>query len=498
MINQRNQFVDIMRGIAMLLVVLGHTMTGCTVGAEESFLFNIVWSLQMPLFILISGYVTRYSRGIADGKGLWKYVKRRTIAYLLPWAVWSFVVRGIIFGETNFLNVKWLLWHMDSGYWFLATIWTISMIFGVSTIVARKAAKGSETRQQAFTLIMYVIGMAAMTGIGFVAGLSFFAIKLTLYYMPFYFAGYLYGQYRDKILETRWGKTTVDVVVAVCLAVWLFIMTRFHLYALPDSGVAIILRAASSITGCVAVCGLCKGLFDIAPKPLGGGYSEDRNSGHRHIPDSRLSADTVQGGGHALLSDSLGQNASVEQSDHNNGFSGSDHFVIGTEQIDQNGNTGEVASKSLVGGGTTPLVRSSFSGNLSHPLPVTEPAENDGNAYDGKHTGNGVNNQQLRDHGDAYSVVSQTVEHQQGAEVGSVWKQRVGRGFLWAGKKSLEIYMVHGLLLDVLMPESKPIFPSIVGYGLIAGNFAITILLCAVVISLISQSNFLKKILGMK
>ena len=61
MAKNRNQFVDIMRGIAMLLVVLGHTMTGCTTGAEKSFLFNIVWSLQMPLFILISGYVTRYT-----------------------------------------------------------------------------------------------------------------------------------------------------------------------------------------------------------------------------------------------------------------------------------------------------------------------------------------------------------------------------------------------------------------------------------------------------
>ncbi len=42
MAEERNQFVDIMRGIAMLLVVLGHTMTGCTTGAEESILFNIV------------------------------------------------------------------------------------------------------------------------------------------------------------------------------------------------------------------------------------------------------------------------------------------------------------------------------------------------------------------------------------------------------------------------------------------------------------------------
>ena len=62
----RNQFVDIMRGIAMLLVVLGHTMTGCTADSQKSFLFNIIWSLQMPLFILISGYVTKYSRPISD------------------------------------------------------------------------------------------------------------------------------------------------------------------------------------------------------------------------------------------------------------------------------------------------------------------------------------------------------------------------------------------------------------------------------------------------
>ena len=267
----RNQFVDIMRGIAMLLVVLGHTMTGCTTDAETSFLFNIVWSLQMPLFILISGYVTRYSRDIQDVAGLWKFVKRRTIAYLLPWLVWSLLVRGIIFGEGNFLNVKWLLWHMDSGYWFLATIWTISMIFGLSNFLARKIAKESGIKRQLFILAFYLVGLAVLAAIGLVAGLSFFAIKLTLYYMPFYFAGYLYGQYRDWIMEIKWSKTAVDIVIAVCLAIWLFIMTRYHLYALPDNGMAIALRALSSIAGCIAVCGLCNGLFAMTSKNLVGG-----------------------------------------------------------------------------------------------------------------------------------------------------------------------------------------------------------------------------------
>lgn len=43
---ERNSHVDIIRGIAILLVVLGHTMTGSTLNSQDSFLFNIVWSLQ--------------------------------------------------------------------------------------------------------------------------------------------------------------------------------------------------------------------------------------------------------------------------------------------------------------------------------------------------------------------------------------------------------------------------------------------------------------------
>lgn len=271
-IKSRNQTVDILRGIAMLLVVLGHTMTGCTIGAEESFLFNIVWSLQMPLFVLISGYVTKYSRNIEDASGLWKYVKKRTVAYMLPWLVWSLLVRGVILGQYNFLNIKWLLWHMDTGYWFLATIWTISMIFGLSTFFAGKLSKGKEIKNKIFTLLFYVIGMAGLAAVGLVLGLSFFAIKLTLYYMPFYFAGYLYGQYRERILNTKWGKQAVDAVVAVCFVTWLAIMTRYYIYALPDSVMAIALRIISSMSGCIAVCGLCKGLFsNVSARSVGGG-----------------------------------------------------------------------------------------------------------------------------------------------------------------------------------------------------------------------------------
>lgn len=336
----RNQFVDIMRGIAMLLVVLGHTMTGCTVDSQKSFLFNIIWSLQMPLFILISGFVTKYSRPISDGKGLWKYVKRRTVAYMLPWAVWSFLVRGIIFGEDGFLNVKHLLWNMDSGYWFLATIWTISMIFGIASFIAERLSKENLQKKQIVLLGFYLVGMVLLVGIGAILGLSFFAIKLTLYYMPFYYAGFLYGQFDDRMKESDTGKKIIDSVVAICFGVWLFIILRFSLYEMSDDGFAIILRAATSLAGCIAVCGLCRGIF----------------------------------------------------------------------------------SSKIRGGGT----------------------------------------------------------------------------LAWVGEHSLEVYLTHGLLLNIFKSSVAIQFSSIEGYLLTAGNFTLTVGLCAVVIRLLDQNAVLKKVLNIR
>ena len=411
----RNQFVDIMRGIAMLLVVLGHTMTGCTVDSQKSFLFNIIWSLQMPLFILISGFVTKYSRPISDGKGLWKYVKRRTVAYMLPWAVWSFLVRGIIFGEDGFLNVKHLLWNMDSGYWFLATIWTISMIFGIASFIAERVSKENLLKKQIVLLGCYLVGMVLLVGIGAILGLSFFAIKLTLYYMPFYYAGFLYGQFDDRMKESEIGKKMLDSVVAICFVVWLFVILRFPLYEMSDGGFAIILRPVTSMAGCIAVCGLCRGFF---PSKIRGGYF------------------------------CMGRRALV----------GSVSHALSASQLDQVGQSAD----SVQSGGAEP--------------------------------GSG----QLCDYGSTYCDGNSDDEPKCRAELCINRKEKVREFFLWAGKQSLEIYMMHGLLLNIFKSSVAIQFSSIEGYLLTAGNFALTVGLCAVVIRLLDQNAVLKKVLNIR
>ena len=251
----RNSSVDIIRGFAMLLVVLGHTISGTVKEYSDSLLFQAIWTLQMPLFIVISGYVTRYSRPLVNSDGLWKFIKKRTLAYLLPWGVWTIVVRGLIFGQSNMLNIKNLLWHMDNGYWFLVTIWIISMIYGISDLLSNKWFK--ERKMNVFAHLFFGgIGLMGLAVVGYLMGLDFLAIKLTLYYLPIYLLGYMYGQIQNWVIARANGKCFINIMIVASFALWLAAINRFDFFAGGDNVMMIIGRFITSSLGCIAVIGL--------------------------------------------------------------------------------------------------------------------------------------------------------------------------------------------------------------------------------------------------
>ncbi len=255
--NTRNQAVDIIRGIAMLMVVLGHTITGCTANSDETMIYNAIWTLQMPLFMLVSGYVTKYSKLLSTFGAFSKTIWKKTIAYLLPWAIWTFIVCGLLWGETSYLTVKHVLYNMDSGYWFLFTLWTIVILFTFSQFLSQYFCQkhNKYIKLIVFTLI-YLFCMIMLATIGMVKGMSFLNIKLSLYYMLFYYAGYIFGYLGDKLLEKDFCKIAKNIIIAICFVIWITLLKHNNFFSSNDDISGILLRMIASLLGCVSVVGL--------------------------------------------------------------------------------------------------------------------------------------------------------------------------------------------------------------------------------------------------
>lgn len=260
----RNETVDVIRGIAMLMVVFGHTISGTCIGYENSFLFRIIWTLQMPLFFIVSGYVTRYSKPLNSATNLGAFLKKRTLAYLLPWLVWTFFVRGLIFGQSNFFDLRFLLWHMDTGYWFLVSLWSIVLIFGVSDWLANKFSPENKVKAIILHFLFVTIGMIILGAIGIVMGMSFLSIKLSLYYTPLFMIGYMYGQMQEKIMKWESSYNLVSVTYALSLVIWLAIIMRLNFFNTEMTIWLLAMRYTASVCGCIAIIGLISGACRVA------------------------------------------------------------------------------------------------------------------------------------------------------------------------------------------------------------------------------------------
>jgi len=66
--NKRNNTIDIIKAVAIILVCIGHSIqfgSGFNILSEEIFFdnicFKIIYSFHMPLFMLISGYLFYFS-----------------------------------------------------------------------------------------------------------------------------------------------------------------------------------------------------------------------------------------------------------------------------------------------------------------------------------------------------------------------------------------------------------------------------------------------------
>lgn len=214
---ERNVSIDILRGVAIFLVIWGHAIQYCAPsGSIDIFdypMFDFIYSFHMPLLMLISGYLFFYSsNGSTIISSLKKIIQRITIPHVL----WSVVISlYIIFTGRRSIGgfLDFLLLNKETFFslWFLCALVYCYLI----TIIVKQFLKDSVW---AYLIIWILISIIPILG-----------NVMYVWMYPYFVAGYWINKKNLSLqpLFEKYGKFLVLALFPIMVVNW---ATSFYVY----------------------------------------------------------------------------------------------------------------------------------------------------------------------------------------------------------------------------------------------------------------------------
>lgn len=293
----RDISLDAVKGFAILLVMLGH----CIVlnGLADPYLYDAIAAVQMPLFMAVSGYIAGLKKPEAvERPDLAKraaVLGKRSISYLVPFFSWMVIVSF----PHCLKELKTELFHLDYGLWFLATLWIVNLVCMIAAFPAdfaeykycqgKMKRKGLNVVQKNQTVsdnaestvkcnsglwLRFIIFCLVVLCfyIGFFlqarSGNTFLSPSLTVRYLPFYVAAYLFAYHIRPVLQKKEtgrlvGHTgLVNVFWLLCLAAFVYLVYAFDMVVVTGITTLVVQMAASFLGVFVCFYGIahfCRG-----------------------------------------------------------------------------------------------------------------------------------------------------------------------------------------------------------------------------------------------
>lgn len=208
--NNRILWVDIAKGIGILLVLIGHI-------SQNQYISSFIYSFHMPLFFMISGYLYNNKKN---------YIKKKIKSILIPYlffAIISFIYWYCI--ERNlreqdvspinaFINI-WLARGGNSNYVFNIALWFLPCLLFVEIIfhLLQRRIKNNKILSVIifiFSIIGYIYAKLNLVRLPLCIDISFTAIA-------FYFLGYLWRNECEYYFEKlKLSKVTKIFIFGIC------------------------------------------------------------------------------------------------------------------------------------------------------------------------------------------------------------------------------------------------------------------------------------------
>lgn len=199
---KRIEWIDIAKGMAIILMVISHTI-------PNNHFMTLIFSFHMPLFIILSGYTYKLPKNKSDLLYRFKkYVKRLFVPYIITLLICSFItfLKSNVWAFGNFIKflVKNFIWGNGADYtflgirfvnvgpiWFLITLFFSKIIFDL--INYKFSNKGVN-----FNIILYSFFLLGGIEIGLSSWLPQ-CLDLVFVFLFYLYIGYLFKKYYSKI-----------------------------------------------------------------------------------------------------------------------------------------------------------------------------------------------------------------------------------------------------------------------------------------------------------
>ena len=189
----RNVTYDYLRGLAMLSIVIGH-LYYYSRRADNSWVFNVCETMELPVFMYISGLLAHVS---VDRYGFRKLIMSKVVRLLFP-LISFYIIWGL--WDSFYWLVFWMKEHKN-GYWFMLVLFelmvTLSFVKQLSSRFKVKTIYVNAVFYAIATIFCFMIPSEGWIN-------CLFCAKLYWHYYPFFMMGY-YSYKLGKLLVPKYA-----------------------------------------------------------------------------------------------------------------------------------------------------------------------------------------------------------------------------------------------------------------------------------------------------
>lgn len=224
----RDTSLDAVKGFAILLVFFGHCLVWNHMSDTDPYFYDFIKSVQMPLFMMVSGYLAGMGFCRRTLKETGRLLGKRAAAYLIPFFVWPLLLHPL----HPVTQIKGILFQLDRGLWFLMTLFIVTAV----TLIAQWFAflvTGTDENSPVFgQFAVFSVLIAVFYVLFFIQGrtaCTFLSPSLTLSYLPFYVAGYVWTAYVQRRCPWKIGERVAWALWGIAAVVFLGLVFLFDL-----------------------------------------------------------------------------------------------------------------------------------------------------------------------------------------------------------------------------------------------------------------------------